>query len=633
MLNVRKFLKDNSRAAIFVLMALLLISFLLGDVIQWFGSNQEFRNVLGEAKAFGVKYTNADHAAVDNVMRFGDLVGASFRDQRGNPVMEPLDFFLLEQEAHRMGIHIGPEQALQRLQMVRGDNAARDLAEVTRMLRTSQSSVLEMLARAMTVQAAGGLSVTAYSDSLPRMQTEYRDRTQAAKLRVSAIDSSVLIAKAPEPSDQEVQAFFDQYRDVEPGGRSTTEMKFGYRQPNRVRIEYLTVSPTALKNVRVRQAEAERYFEQNKNRYMRTVMPEGGDGGQPHQVPMTFEEAEAQVREDLRQEKAAEEARRIIDQMREEAMRPWASQPLEDSGFRRTPEKIVTLASLKEKYAAKYPLQYEVTGLVSSQELTMLVRPQPTYMSGTEFLTLPMYAMRVPGLYEPPKTGAGEVLALHEPSQVMVAQTFSPTGRTMFQPYVFAVLEATPAGPPADVSVVSAQIRMDLKKKHAFETAGAEARKLAERARQVGLDEAVKEAADLRALLGEVAIDPANPESALPPEVDRALKQLIPTTPSGTFTRTRPTILGIGTLSGQADEVFALSEQPGEHKVGAFPMADAEKWVVIELQGVDPIYQGSFEQEMNGMGDFSVRQQILMDWRGKIRERAGWTPANPERGA
>lgn len=58
-----------------------------------------------------------------------------------------------------------------------------------------------------------------------------------------AIPASLLADTAPEPADEQVRAHFKQYMTVKPG---TGEMGFGYIQPNRVKLEWMTVDAKIL---------------------------------------------------------------------------------------------------------------------------------------------------------------------------------------------------------------------------------------------------------------------------------------------------------------------------------------------------------------------------------------------------
>lgn len=617
-----KWLRKNSRAVIFVFMALLLVAFLLGDVIQYFGTGQDVDRPIGQAVNYNTTVTYSQYQRAEMVQNVSAAIGVQMAQ------LPTLEFLLLSREADQMGIRVGHDQVRQRLVQVFGAETDRVVANLMNRMRLGQDTLFDLLADGMRVEQAVRLQSLGTGESLPRMRERFREQNQQAELKMSVIDAAVLTSHVPDPTDQEVRAFFEAHRDQNPnpaGSQDGTELSFGYRLPDRVKIEYITLAPEQIKSVRVREVEAQRFFEQRKDRYMKTVSPEPTSTAPTEQVPMTFEEAESQVRQDYRQIKAIELAQQIVNDIRSEAYAPWSAQPLDDDGFRKTPPRQISLKELADRHAARHPVQYGVTELSSASELMQHFPRMPQYSGGGGTrLNLPAYAFQVQGLFKPDKDRPTEMLAVGEPSQVLMTDQYVQ-GRTIpYQPYVFRVLEVAPAGPPEDIAPFADRVRQDLKLKRAFELAGEKARELADAARQSGLDQAVAQASELRTMLGGTSDAVTQPS----PEAQEALRMFeVSTQPR--FTRSNPMLPGLGAVPHAAETIFALAAQPGEHKTTAVPGPAAKKWAVVELQRVTDVYQGDFDAQRDAyrdpMGMWLAQMQLLDP--ENIRARAGWKEA------
>jgi len=162
--------------------------------------------------------------------------------------------------------------------------------------------------------------VTAMANVPPseqQLRRLYRDLNEQISLRVVKIEAQKFLDGAAEPSEQQIQAQFNQFRAERPGQfRSVASFGFGYRQPDRARVLYLFVSRDVVERVtRPGGKAALKHFLQNRSRYVKELpvatsqpatsasRPATAAATRPaevRRVPMKFSEAKQQIIEELK---------------------------------------------------------------------------------------------------------------------------------------------------------------------------------------------------------------------------------------------------------------------------------------------------------------------------------------------
>lgn len=132
-------------------------------------------------------------------------------------------------------------------------------------------------------------------------------------VKISAIEVSAAeyAKKVDNPSASDLGELFEQYKDQLPGqGR----YGFGYRIPNRVRLEYLVIPGEALRQkAAISEVQALEHYDANPDRY--TALPESGDdgaSGEPKLRP--YEQVREEILQTLRQEESARIGREMINE-------------------------------------------------------------------------------------------------------------------------------------------------------------------------------------------------------------------------------------------------------------------------------------------------------------------------------
>lgn len=626
-MNINKWLQKYNRTLILVFMALLLVVFLIGDVLNSLvgGRGGPTTQAVGTATALDTKLTQIDLQHAKSMAQICSDIGMRLS---GDDVANAL----LLKEARNMGIRIGTDQVKSRLIAQLQENVTTVVEALMRRYTASEDTIYSFIGDGMAVSQMVAIQSLAAGDSFARAKLNYRNQNQAAVYQHCTIDAEALLEDVAEPTDEEARAFFEENKDIDPATATDSEdLVFGYRLPDRVKIEYITIDPGQIKIERIRTAEVRDYFEDFGRLYTKDGEPDpaAGPDAPPPQEPKTFEEAETDVRADFRVYKGIQEAQRIMDVIRSEAFEPWLGQTRTDAGFYKTPSRVVSLRELYDRYRKEgYPIEYNLTSLSTKQELMDTFNPRiPTLRLGRRSVTLPDYAFRTEGLFEPEENDNVGVLSIGEPTPVMMTNNFIIQRTMPYQPYVAAVLEVAPAGPADNFEARKAEVKRNLKMRRAYELAGELAQQLAERAREVGLEQAYEEAEELKK-----TVAPANTEAVMTDMQTRQLEILKPSRVFGRFTRGTSQIHNVGPTPGTAEKVFALAEQDGEHKAGAIGIPRAKKWIVAELEEVKPVYQGDFEQRAQQMQSFIERYQVQMGLLDpqNIRERTGYEERRDE---
>ncbi len=650
-MNPIKLFRRHTKTLLMVFMSFLLVAFLLPSSM-FSGRGAAGNQVLGTA------YGQAVHSG--DLRQASTMIDICRRLNVQVPrTLDALDVYLLLEEARRVGVRFGPGYAQDSLrqslamQGVPAEQLAQQAARVQNDYRISQEQMYQSVADWFSIQYVAGRQLDSIGDSLPRLEQAYRDQKQEAVMLTSVIMARSFIEYVGEPSEEELQRLFEEGKDRETA-HTDDALVFGYRVPAKIRIEYLTVDPAEnQERVRVRDSEAQRYFENNRQLYVTTreiPAPEGTDlPPTVEEIQQTYDEAKADVKRDLRAEKAIAEAQRLVNEIHREVDEPWLASARDEQGFRPAPpeDQIGSFDKLAEKYSSEtYRVKYGKTEWVDQ----LSIRRVPNlgiarYVAGNQPVPLETFVFRVKGLFERPADDRGPVLVPYEPALVYdfpfdrETRQFSPNAR---QTFLIRVTDVQPAGPPASLDEVRARVVADWKLMKAFELAGERASEIAEAARQAGLSAAVEQAAELKEELTVLPLplpDSSDvlPEEAESPQTGRNLTLLGPNESSG-FTRNNPVIEQVGLVNALADKAFSAGDPASlalEQRILTSGVAKRQAWVVCELQEITPIYAGEFEAERGQLAR-SVQNDMIAVYQGwydpeNIRLRAQWAQAEDDR--
>jgi hypothetical protein len=641
-MHLTKAFRKYSRPLLMVIMSLLLVAFLLQDILSGARSVRGgYNEKIGEA--FGEPVYSHDLERSRNDVNVANDVGIGISTRTPD---DYVDVYLLTEEARRSGVRVGTD----RVKAVLEDMGVTDaqLRRIQDVKHLSYERIYESIGRILAVLELARLQANGVGVSFPQLEVEYRDREQSAIAKLSALEAKAFLASVPQPTDEELLAFFEECKD-----RTTKheedKLQFGYKLPDRVQIEYLTVDPAKLLDqIQIKEPDARRFFDEHRSSYYTEVPnfgPQPDEEGQPPRptrVFMEYEQAREKVRNDFRQLKARELAQSIVNDVQREAHRPWASSPPGADKYRPAPAvPAPSFEELEQKFSVESPVEYHKTELVDRAELAK--EPgigRAFYSEGPLRIAVAELAFRVNGLFTPGEKDPKPVLNVLEPSDVVSLVQTDPTLRRQVpvQSYVFRVIRAVPSAPPESIDEVREKLIEDWKSAKAYEITVANAQKLADRAREVGLSAAVEESTELREILS--AADAAGaPETEAAPATGAYMKALGPQ--EGSVTRTAPFVRGVGPVGRLAKELFALADTPAggtapAHRVAWAPLAVQQRCVVGELVEVKPIYATTFEATRSSRAEVALTREeseVRQRWLSSenVRQRAHYVAIQPSR--
>jgi hypothetical protein len=629
-----KFFRKYSRFFILGFMSLLLVIFLIQDAVgrgQRRQQNAYANAEIGQAFGKTIRQRDVQQAGAD--IEIADSLGLSGLPIPGKDEFERnLNAHLLMEEAAHMGVRASRDEIHSRLDEIPGAGARFDAA--CRRFSCAPEAVNAALERVMSVVDLMQVMYEAASgESGPRMEDRYRKQSQQVDALISGIDAKAFVHNVTEPTEAEIQAHFEEAKN-RADAHTDEALVYGYRIPDRVRIEYLTVDPKELiPLVSARERDLKRYFEQNQKKYTKPVegpVPQGSEPPPP--IPLTFEEAKERVKEDFRLAHATEEAQSLMNRIRDEAYTPWQAMQPDAEGNRPPPATQANLSfeALAARHSKDVKVIHRITDLLTAEKLAQ--EPGLRSASVTENrrpVRAANLAFHVEGLPKQVAVGDRHQLHILEPSPVMLASATPAPG--MSQAFVFRVVEAIPAGPPPSIDDVREQIVKNLKMKKALELAGEHAKSVAERAKAVGLLAAIAEAEDLKQMMMEADLlaknkpgDPANPGN-----YSSRLEPLIPTQ----FTSQRVMAGNFESATAGALGIAAASQPTSESQpfhVLVVCNATSQTWGIVQINALKPLYSDEFKrnkQFLEMLAQRDTQRKFATTWMlpDSIRKRTGFT--------
>ncbi len=646
-MRLRKFIRDNSRTLLMVFMSLLLVAFLIPNTIQGGSDQRQYERKLG--RAFGRQITTKDLDRAEADIRIVSTAGL----EQGLTQGASLGYYLLSQEAERAGVRVGREDVKAYLveRSRQGDPLWQQPDErlkfIQQSTRRSYDQIYDAIGRWLAIDRLAQFQASGLIDTLPRQEQAYRNTTQEATAQVALIDDKAFLAQVPDPTDEELQTFFDECKGRKTA-HTTKELVFGYLLPDRVQIQYLTVDPQQIKGqLTIQASQVRRFFEENASRYMKPdpLASQPARGGQMPQVPMTFEEARDRVREDYREARALELSQSLVNDMYHEVRRAWTASARDPEGFAQAPAgDLVSFQDLRQKFSTTYEVSYAESGVMDADQLKQIpeVGQAGVKLGPRQVVRVPELALRVKGILEKDPADGKPVLNVNEPL-VVLTYTLDPRNRdfTPRQAYLLRVSEVRPSAPPTEIGTKREEVVGDWKLLRAHELARQQAEALAAKARRVGLPTAVEEATELKQILTDAEQATTQPVATIAPEPKRYVQDLGPFVPQNKLTRSAILLQAptdtINNIPDIPPAIFDLGDEKVDetlsHRVGQFPIANQFRWLVAELTDVKPLYEGSFDKQLTSLVQSGrLRGQIgeafarLWASADNVKERTGFVP-------
>lgn len=519
---------------------------------------------------------------------------------------EPLQWVLLTQEAQRHGIFVPQAVGMASVEQMMTDNP-----QMRSVLQSTGAST-ELLASAFQhMQMIQELTQMMFGDrySEPRLRHFARDIRSQATVEVVPVDASNLLDSATEPTPEQIQQQYEKYRDDAPG--TTEPYGFGYRLPPRVKLEYIAVPlERVTQSVQVGEVEAQRYYYEHPERFMAPPpQPVPGPDGKMQAPPPTpkgpqpYIEVRERVKDELRQQLAAEKQNRIVQDIIATFSENIRRLKLDEQGYRVVTDDFKPMPM--EELAQQIQQAHGV--------LPDVKRFEDGYLTATEINALPGFGEAIVELGQQAapvaayvqstrelglETGLLETLKLQE--SVASRPVIDLNGNV----YVFRVTDAQQAREPRSVDEVRAQVVRDLKRVQAYEQLKERAERLADRAAQEGLE---KVAADFNAKVERVG--PFSAYDFMAALQSRRLE--LPNLP--VVGRSEKFVESVFELAERVRQAGGLQQANAQQKIAAIPIDAQQRVLLTRLAAYQPIDSASFERDKVGILPFLMGQQTQQD--------------------
>jgi hypothetical protein len=448
----------------------------------------------------------------------------------------------------------------------------------------------------------------------PELRRRFVRMDERAKVRLAVLKAEDFLSKVPQATDDRVAKQFEAYKAYLPG---QGPKGFGYRIPDRVKIEYLVADPAAFEKDaggRVSDEDVAAYYEAHKDPDFivkeEPVKDAAKETGADAPAAETPPEKEAQSPSPSPEKPAKEKTFRPLEEVRDEIRRLLVSAEAKRLASERMQGDVAEVRAMKDPPDLR--IWSDGTYVQYADEADFRTADQLAAVEGLgaatrEGQTLPQTALALVELVGPEK---GQ-LAANEISEVFT----DPAGRM----YACRVTAFEANHEPPSVQEVRDAVVKDLRLEAAGEAAEASAKKLLEAAGEKGLEAAAKKAG--------VAVE----------ETDWFPRErFIPGGRAGRSFTFPPSLPVVGSSPPVVAECFRL--EPGGQERSLVTLA-RERWaVVLELVGRkpprEPLYQAIrplLAQEVGVELTSSARSDLLDEEAVRRRLRVIWAPPEAER--
>jgi len=631
-----KFFRKHNKKLLAIFMSLLMVVFIGGSALEWMLVPDPSYDVA--YSKYG-KITNSGLLAKKNQVT--DILMLTGRDwsrpfSTAAQPLELMDWYLLVKEAEALGLGANVAE-------VRGSAAGAfdQIADLARRLRIRPDVVHQAMAEYRAVQnSALAIGAAAYP-SEAEVQKAARDALEKVSIKAVVIPAEPFAKFQDEPSEEELHAHFEKYRDKERGEGLT----FGYYRHPSARVQYVKIERDAIaESIGVANLErkAKAYYEENKETHMpfrrhAGNMPEPptaeGENADAETSPyLTWEEAKPIAIAVVKKQQASKAAGELAQWIVDYASEGWLEAERSESGYKQAPE-----SARKEDYFAKIlehvPATHQFPSAVSvettdpfmvdeAHEVPELGMARFDPASGAMFSFGRLVAKSeafIPAL--PKDVGAAD-------SDYLAVFQASP--RPMQDPrsgnhFVFRVVEAAPGRPADSLDEVREELIADVKLLHAFDAAKRRAESLADCAVGSSLKEAFesdKELAEAGTVTTAAGYFEPQPFARVPQALASEGRPA-----SGIYVGA-----GVGRLPNDAvDQIFAVAESGESAAVVELP--DRAAVLYVEVTGLARAEEDEFNATKKQLGQQMAEarwRRAVTDWLDpeQIRARSGLTFPN-----
>ncbi|HED53675.1 MAG TPA: hypothetical protein ENJ00_05680 [Phycisphaerales bacterium] len=300
----------------------------------------------------------------------------------------------------------------------------------------------------------------------------------AAETSYVVIPSERFIRDVPEPTEEQIAEHYEQYKDKLP---ADTEFGIGYRQPDRIKLEWLAVERAPIEAaITIDPVEASKYQQLH-----------------PDQFPGTFSEEKPRIEAELRRKKADDILNQVENFVRAEMLR--ASRTLEREGnYLKLPDNWAEIRPSLDQIAETIVQRIKEANDGLEIPKPKVIVHDESWLAATDIVALPGigFSQIRYGSTQLPITAALFNVRELNPNPTLAIQTgvlaseFPATGFDGSR-FFFRILAAHKASPPDSIDEVRDEVIKDIKRIAAYDDLTQRLSTYAEVAINSGLDDVV----------------------------------------------------------------------------------------------------------------------------------------------
>jgi len=643
-----KWFRKHNKQLLAVFASALLVVWLGGTALERMLRPNPRRRAIG--KAFGEEITGGEHQYLVAKLDLLESLGINWRrpwlnsrilEQLGlptvqdpiaaagaRPLRDAIDWWLLLKEAERMGVAVSNDEVKRFIAQM--GIPPETLARIRDRYGMPTEGLFEAIADYLKVCYAATLASSAVQVTEPEMKDLFVRTNEKVKVRFALLPADAFEKPDEKIPQDELKKLFEECRDYLPG---QGKYGFGYRYPDRVRVEYVAADIATVKAAIPKPSDqrARAYWLRHRDRFKPATSPASAPASSPADE---FQKVKDRVIDELWHRDAAQAASRAIADLRSRVFDAYirardlikAGKPVPESLLKVMEEETQRISRLRN-----IPLKFKRTGLLTHEQAQKEPGIATAWVTeANRPLYFADYIFRVRPLFKPAGPYDNRItLDLFQPA--VLRDRVGDYERGI---YLLRVTEAVPSAPPKSLDEVRDAVERDARILRAYKRAGEVAKKL--------LAEAQK--ADLQAAFAKqfptLATRPATTQPAskgirlLTPRPfarERSLSGLLflafgrPTIPTS--------IPGIGQSQEFVKTCFELARktaatQPAG-RLAIVELPQRRAWAVVEVLEYIPASQAEFARAKMGL-EQTLRFAKLRNFYGRwfnpdlIRQRCGW---------
>jgi hypothetical protein len=460
-----------------------------------------------------------------------------------------------------------------------------------------------------------------FSRGMPRVSEPLighflQDQGAKAKVTAVAVDAEHVLDRVPPPDEGTLKTLFEQHRDElrrpagapprpqAPGTSAPASSPLGYRFPDRVKIEVMTLPADRVeKKVDAAEDEALAYYEAHREQFRNSAPTATQPQTQPQTQPAYKDYAQArdQVIRQLKGQKAAELSERMV-----KAAQAVLNQGMPDkrdaSGYRELGDwQPPSMEEAARQVQAQFGVLPDVRRIedrwLTEDDLAGLggIGQSMAAAGGREPVPFTSYALSTREL----SPQAESPLALLRLQRGVASQPLTdPLGGA--SRYLFRIIDAQPSHAPESLDEVRPEVEQDARRLAAYALLVKDKDKWMARLQQEGPD-ALAAGEHLRLL---------NP----PPFPRRERGQFgmeVPNVPG--VGQSEPFVEGVFEMVERIGSAGAVDSAPIEQRTAAIPVEAQAKLFLVRLDGFEPLTRSEFEERMRMPGLAMAVQESMTD--------------------